>query len=427
MLNIEPAGDAVGDTRQVVQLVTLFMESARLDDEAVLLVDVFQQEDVLEKAGIPCVSLAFDGFGTFPKEFSVGEGMMLTFEELQARWTLATRGGRIDVASNGLLLRLKGQRVLPEVSTDLEPLREVLEKPGVRSSLDEALQILEGSAPSELADLRALVLDVLREHREETQKRGVVCEALFASDLPPIPIRRGTLRGLFKRLLAYAVAADSPGAAVTLLFENDVARRAVVFVATVSGVQTVPGHAAFMASMRRTVEEGHQGTLEVSVDTTGVTLTVALPDPVGRTLDAWIPGFESFSEPSRKVLRLLKSGGPTPPQEILLEGVLEEELARWLLPRLETPAAVNVAHEVLEDKRLGSAAPPERLKKALDQIRKGKPRRDLARRLFAAEVVWAYRGTPGAGPLSGPKGSHRRRWSSWRKVWQGETRRLWTA
>jgi len=410
VLHVEPVTDAVGDIFQVGAIALLLAESAQLEQDATLLVDVFQQPDKIEKDGVPCVALAFDGFGAFPTSFPVGEGdaMSVSFDELQARWTLATRGGRIDKAPNGLLLRLAGVRTIPQPNVLPEPVQDAVDKAAnacdqdpnaARTHLDQALALIDGAATLELADIKALVLDVARETRPEFESRGVVFEPLFASDLPPIPVRRGPMRGLFKRILAYAVAADSPGAAVSILFEYDVPRRGVVFVATIAGVQTVSGHAAYMASMRRTVVVGHGGSFEASTDAlrrakSEVTLTASLPDPVGKALDEQIPGFDTFSDHSRKVLRLLNSGGPTPPPELLLEGVLEEELARWLLPQLETPAAVNVAHDIAAEPRVDAVASPERLKKALDQIRKGKPKRELARPPFAAEIIWAYRTDP---------------------------------
>ncbi|MCX5769215.1 MAG: hypothetical protein NTZ09_02910 [Candidatus Hydrogenedentes bacterium] len=403
VLHVEPLADAIGDTAQIVAIVVLLMDSAQLEQGSTLLVDVFQQPDRIEKEGVPCVALAFDGFGTFPALFSLGDGMTLAFDELQARWTLATRGGRIDKAPNGLLLRLTGVRPLPESNTVPEPLRDVVPKAAsacekspdsARTHLDDALALIDGAAPPELADLKALVLDVARENRPAFESRGVVFEPMFASDLPPIPVRRDPMRGLFKHILAYAVDADSPGAAVSILFDYDPLRRAVMFVATITGVQTVPAHPAYMASLRRTVVDIHGGSFEASVEETEVTLTISLPDPVGKTLDQQIPGFDSFSAQSRRILRLLNSGGPIPPPELLLQGVLEEELARWLLPQLETPAAVNVAHDIAQESRPDAVASPERLKKAIDQIRKGKPKRELARPLFAAEIIYAYRTDP---------------------------------
>jgi len=409
VLHVEPVADAIGDTAQIAAIVLLLIESTQLEQGSVLLVDVFQQPDRIEKDGVPCVAVAFDGFGTFPAQFSFGDGMGLTFDEVQARWTLATRGGRIDKAPNGLLLRLHGLRAIPEPAAVPEPVRDAVVKAvnacdqdpeSARTFLNEALALVDGAAPPELADIKALVLDVARENRPAFESRGVVFEPMFASDLPPIPVRREPMRGLFKRILAYAVAADSPGAAhshgaaVSILFDYDAPRRAVVFVATVTGVQTVSGHAAYMSSLRRTIVDGHGGTFETSAGKSEVTLTASLPDPVGKALDQQIPGFDSFSDQSRKVLRLLNSGGPTPPPEMLLQGILEEELARWLLPQLETPAAVNVAHDIAEQPRADAVASPDRLKKALDQIRKNKPKRELARPPFAAEIIWAYRTTP---------------------------------
>ena len=403
-LSVEPTADAVGDTAQIAAIIRLLIQSARLEQDAELVIDVFQQPDKIQKEGVPCVALAFEGFGSFPTQFSFGgDGMTLTFDELQVRWTVATHGGRIDQAPNGLLLRLTGVRTIPEPEIVPEPVRAAVAQAALacdhdidtaRIHLDQALAVIDGPAAPELADIKAIVHDVAREHQPQLESQGVVFEPMFGADLPPIPVRRNAIRSLFKRILAYAIDADSPGAAVSILFDYDIPRRAVVFVTTIAGVQTVPTHAAIMASLRRTVVDLHGGAFETSSDTSEVTLTISLPDPVGRTIEGQFPGFDSFSGQSRKILRLLYSGAPTPPRELLLQGILEEELARWLIPQLETPAAINVAHEIAQDPKLKPLASPERLKKALDQIQKGKPKREIARLPFAAEIVWAYKSEP---------------------------------
>ncbi|MBN2309498.1 MAG: hypothetical protein JXR94_11035, partial [Candidatus Hydrogenedentes bacterium] len=94
---------------------------------------------------------------------------------------------------------------------------------------------------------------------------------------------------------------------------------------------------------------------------------------------------------SRQVLRLLKSGGEGPPEGFLLAGVLEEELERWLLPRLASAPVCNIAHEMAagDDGLPGGA--PQRLDKALGQIKRGKPRKEICKPPYAAEILWAFR------------------------------------
>ena len=64
----------------------------------------------------------------------------------------------------------------------------------------------------------------------------------------------------------------------------------------------------------------HDGVVEVADDASGLTVSIKLPDVVGRTLDAWLPGWEAFSERSQQMLRLLKSGGQAPPEEFISGG-----------------------------------------------------------------------------------------------------------
>jgi len=75
---------------------------------------------------------------------------------------------------------------------------------------------------------------------------------------------------------------------------------------------------------------------------------------------------------------------------VLLAGVLEDELERWLLPRLSEPPAVNAAHEItIETSSKGFSA--ERRKKVLEQIRKGKPKKEICAPSYAAEILHAFR------------------------------------
>ena len=122
---------------------------------------------------------------------------------------------------------------------------------------------------------------------------------------------------------------------------------------------------------------------DLTVDQCAISLTI--PDPIGVALNDWIPGFDVFSERSIQMLRLLKSGGQAPPEDLILGGVLESELERWLMATLAASPAVNVAHELDKEKN------PPRVAKALGQIRRGKPKKEICAPPYAAEIIGAFR------------------------------------
>ena len=167
--------------------------------------------------------------------------------------------------------------------------------------------------------------------------------------------------------------------------------RSVELLFSMEGSRYVPGPGHFIASARRSLVEIHDGSFDESHDAANATLSVTLPDPVGRRLDEWIPGWESFSDRSQQMLRLLKSGGPILPEDFLLGGILEEELERCLLARLSVAPATTLAHDLEFQAPAPKGSSSERLAKALGQIRKGKPKKEICKPAYAAEIFWAFR------------------------------------
>ena len=392
VLDIEPVSDCLGAPDQVVDCLRQLVHGAELEEESLLAIEVFEED-------VPCVALSFDGPGRFPREFPVDGFVPLTLEELGQRWTLATRGGRIDDAPNGLLLRLEGMRVPPGPATELEPLFQALQTasqclqaddagPGC---LDQCLRLVEGpeTAP-EPVGLGALIGEVMGQVGPSLRERGISIETMVDPSVPPILLRRERMCAFFTNLARYAMALLPKTGSLTVLLDYDRCARSIEILTTIQGSDCAPPDTFYVAALHRIVAEHHQGDFQVSPEHDGVTLTATLPDPVGRTLDRWIPGFDAFSEQSQKMLRLLKSGGQAPPEELLLGGILEAELERWLLPRLVAPAAVNIAHELPEENPNLPGSSPPRLKKALSQIRRGKPRKEITTPPYAAELLWAF-------------------------------------
>jgi len=389
VLAVEAVSPCIGDGEQVGRCIAALVRNVELGPESVLVVEVFQDD-------VPVVTLTFDGPGRFPAKLSFAGYPALGMEELAERWTLATRGGRIDKTRYGLTLRLEGIREPPPFVEGLDPLiarlDEAIAAAEPAGALEAALAIVDGEhRPPEPADVAALLANVMKERRPTLEHHGLAFETLCDRTLPPVVISRARFIRFLDNLVNYAVVVLPPGAGGSMLLDYDSRNRNVGMVVVMDGVPAEPAALPYLASMRRAIEEGHGGTFDLSADGGAATITVTLPDPVGRVLDEWLPGFEVFSDRSKQMLRLLKSGGQTPPADLLLEGILHDELERWLLPGLAQALAVNLAHDLAPTPGALPGASADRLAKALAQIKRGKPRKEIAKPPYAAEILWAYR------------------------------------
>lgn len=415
LLDLRATGDCPGDQNMVWTCLRALVKCAVLESDAILAVESYVDGDT------PVVALTFDGPGAFPNEVLVQGMIPLPMPELFARWTAATRGGRVDRTVNGLMLRLKGVRVVPDADASLVPLVEqvraaeqhlrlALSEEGggtacaALDALEEGLLIVDGGARDKTpGDLGTAIEQAVQDKKAALDAASIAVETYIEAHVPPIAMHRKSVVSAFMGVFEYARAVLPRGGAVAILAEYDTGARAVTVAVSIAGTQCRHGDSAWLAGVRRGVIEVNGGTLHVSEGKDTVTLTVTLPDSVGKDLDRWLPGFDAFSSRSRQMLRLLKSGGPTPPAEFLLDGVLEEELERWLLPRLERPQAQNVAHDApVENKGLAGTS-AERLAKALAQVKKGKPRKEVAKPGYAAELLWSFNQSErGRGALAVP-------------------------
>ena len=388
--------ECYGDPAQILHVARAAIDSAMLFDDTLLRIRLHADGDV------PCVSLTFDGPGKFPDEFLFGGMVPLSFDVMNTRWTAATRGGRIDRTSQGLTLRLAGMKAVPESIVGFEdtlaPLRAALRlledsaaSGEVSRAVDAMLQAIDADArAAEPGDLASLVSDVLSEAPAILDRANVRIESLCSDGLPPIVMRRQALRTALANVLRHAARTFPKGGGVALLVEYDASRRCAAISVSSEGNGHIVDDTYYLDTARRCVVDLHNGSWDYTEDARQAVLVCTLPDAVGCALDAWIPDWERFSDRARQMLRLLRSGGPTPPEAFVLEGVLEDELARWLLPRYESPAVVNIAHEITGATGGLPGLSPERLEKGLTQIRRGKPRKEMARPPYAAEMIWAF-------------------------------------
>lgn len=394
-LNIAPVVDAIGDAARVADCLRQFLFGAVLDEDTVLFTEILNENDVA------CAALSLDGPGRFPSEILIEGLLPISIEDLGRQWTLVTRGGRLDTTPNGLLLRLAGVRMPPEPLDGLTQAVEALERAeaalaenadNALAILDACIALLEGEPGSEEpVSLRAVLME-LKDHFESALcGRGIAVDFLAGPDVPPIPLRRPRIRRCLASAFRYAMAVlPDGGGTLTVRAEYDGKDRGAQVLFSVHG-QKFHAVSAFHLDGIRRAANALDAAYSFSAGESGAEISLTFVDRIGRILDAWIPGFEAFSEQSRQLLRLIKSGVPAPPEDFLLSGIIEAELERWLLPGFSSSAARTIAHE-LPDKASGlpgSSVP--RIAKALGQLRRGKPRKEITDPSYAAEVLWLFR------------------------------------
>ena len=398
-----PSCIAVGDSGQVRCLIRILTDSARLEFDAELDLSLQVVDDV------PVLQCSIDGPGHFPENVDLGFGVSLSREFVAATWTNATRGGRIDFELASLTFRFKGVRMVTDQPTLDEVLADGVREAEQQARLAEApdsgvgidvtwekvhavlLRVLgvidTADDARQPADLSTLLQEAMAD-RDATAPVSVAVEA--DPGIPPIAILRNRIRRLLKGILTCADTALTHGGSLTLSLDQAPAERTVSIWAQGEGKVTSERLDWFVPTLRRCVEDAHSGRFEVDADSAGFALVATFPDTIARELDDWLPGWDSFAPRSIQMLRLLKSGGPVPPEDLILSGVLEDELERRLLPRLSVAPATTLAHE-LEPAKVGlTGAAAERLEKALGQIRKGKPKKEICAPAYASVVLQAF-------------------------------------
>jgi hypothetical protein len=391
-LHVEPVKECAGAPESVFLCASMLARSAELLDDAILVAELFEEDAVL-------LALNIDGPGRFPNDVALDGFFRLSREEVGKCWTLATRDGRIDTTPTGLVLRLSGMRVPPEPIRGIEEtytrLQQAVEalSAGVVSSaaphLDAVLLELGGeAAASAPADLARLLEEVFVAHGDLLERSGVVVERVLEVPLPPLMMNRAAMALALSAALEHCVAILPEGGHVSVSIGFDPVHSEVALEWRMTGEGVADGDDYRLAALRR-VADLHRGLADVERQGRGEVLTFLMPDTVGKAVEAWIPGAHRFGERSRQMLRLVTSQPGAIPLEIVLTGVLEEELSRWLGPRLDTPLATNVAREL--EKSVTPLVSVEVQKKALGRVAKGKPQKELTQPKYASELLWAFR------------------------------------
>lgn len=334
---------------------------------------------------IPCLSIQWLGGHRPPRRLGMDGLFRMDFEELGACWTLATRGGRIDRADAGLTLRLKGIRMPPE------PLAIADQLARVEGGAGAAWRILTPEAAREPGDAARAFVSAVTEWIPRLESVGL--RYVFEADaaLPAVPLNRPAFVRAAHALCAYAEWNLAEGGEIAGEAAYDREARAIRFSFTLTGDVALPSVDYMLDALSEAIEDGHGGTIEIECGEGGAIFMWTLPDPAGAALDAWIPGWEAFTPAACTYLRLLKSGAPAPPEAFLLEGILEDELLRRLMPRLQRPMAQRIAAAFNGP----DAAPPsghssDRMLKAVSQIARGKPKKEICRPPYAGELIFAF-------------------------------------
>ncbi len=394
-LRLEPVSECSGIPERLLSCLHCIIGSTRLEEDAALFLEVFEQEERREK--IPRIGLGLNGPGYIPNDFFLDGVFRLPFEELNDCWTLATRGGRIDRTPNGLDLRLKGMRLTPAPLPEADTLLALLENASTRENILQILEHIEGPRSEEACDLRILLQEVLQERKEAFDRASFSVETHVSPEIPPILVCRARVKTFFSNLCEYALWIMSPEGGITLTMEYEAASRSLMMQCNLNIPRAdIP---TIQFSILHRIMEQQGGILDITVlpaqpperKKSEVTIHALFPDHAGAELDAWIPGWEAFSAKAQQMLRLIKSGASPLPEEFILGGVLEDELERWLMPRLAAPLAQNLAHELTPLKTELPGSDPERLKKALAPITRGKPKKDLCGPAYAGELFWHFR------------------------------------
>ena len=388
-------------------LVTL-LDGVQLYEDAVLLAEMFEED------GIPRITLALDGPGAFPERLRVGGDLPVTFETLCECWTVATRGGRIRRTPSGLELRMQGMREPGPSDESLGPLVEQVSKlnraikeyqaaqdsraetgelwTGACAQAEACLALLDGPAQPGPADFLRTIRDAVSLNTPEAAERAIAVDVFAEREIPPVVVTRPALARAWYGAVQHAFMVLPRGGRLAFMADYDARARQVATMIEMEGTQCAAGETVYLASIRRGVQELHGGTVECLAEKNGMLLTLTIPDRVGEALDAWLPGWERFLTESQQMLRVLKSGSQPLPEEFLLGGILENELERWLMPLLTEPAVVNVVHDGVASLEGLPGASSERLAKALSQIKRGKPKKEIVRPPYAGELLWAFRG-----------------------------------
>lgn len=349
--------------------------------------------ETLSEHGRSAVALriAPDGPARLPDPLPLFPHFSVSLETLSGCWALATNGGKIERTGNDLFVRFGGMRMPPEAKPEAATLATLLGPAPTAADCAKALAWIDGPAEAAPVDVRTVWESVADTYGPFWHDAGITVHADFDAGLPPIALRRTRLRCFFVQTLAWVRrCSGDTGAVVRLEVVPAADTRRMLISITVTSPEGRLAEDFHGTSLKRAVKD-LQGNMDLLVEPEEALIALSLPDPIGSTLDTWIPGWETFTARGQQFLRLLKSGGQTPPEDFVLGGILEEELERRMLPRLKLPVAQHLAKEFHGNNQGLAGSHPERLKKAIAQIARDGVKKEICQPAYAGEIFWAFR------------------------------------
>ncbi|MCC6152950.1 MAG: hypothetical protein IT367_04295, partial [Candidatus Hydrogenedentes bacterium] len=235
-------------------------------------------------------------------------------------------------------------------------------------------------------DLAALLRETFSVSATEEPVRF---ETSAAAGIPPQSLRRNRMLRLFSTVQRLGRAALLHGGVLRSEMDYAMNQRAVTVFINGEGKTDRERAEVYVPAIERAVA-AHAGSIETDFSDSGFTVLIFLPDQIALALDEWLPGWDTFAPRSIQMLRLLKSGGPVPPEELILNGVLEDELERRLLPRLGIAPAATLIHDLKPRKPDLTPSSPQRIEKVLAQLKRGKPKKEICAPVYAAEILYMY-------------------------------------
>lgn len=380
--------ERVGDPARMSSCVAALLKAIERGPQTTLVVEIYEEEENSEV--IPRMSIAFQGPGRVPDHFRVADRFPMSLSELSDCWTLATSGGRIDRTENGVELRLHGMRMPPEPLELASQLAAHLGREPDLEGAESALALLEDAGSPTMTDFERLYVECLARHEARLNAGGIHHSYSFSDDFPQLPLNRTRMEGFFATLFDWAIAAMPDGGTLESLVEYDESTREANAMIALSASAGDIGDSYHLSLLKRAIGF-HGGSIEIEREGTDASLAISLGDTVGQSLDTWLPGWHVFGAESQKYLRLLKSGAQAPPEDFILGGILEQELEHWLLPRLTDPVTVNLVKEGKAPSAGAKGSIKERVKKVLDQVGRGKPKKEICQPHYAGELFGAFR------------------------------------
>ena len=387
-LDLAPAPECAGDSLTIIAILRALRDALLPDPSTLASIRLTTEKDT------PVVYIELDGPGCILPMITVEGYVAVPLTDIQEAWTLATIGGRIDRTPNGFVCKLRGVRKprdpRPEAVRWADIFKHVLalstNKPsGARTAILEILADLSGDDKPDACDLGTLLREKQSAYAPQISERDIRVDISLPDALPPLLLPRNMLAVALDAVFYRALGVLTDSGILSINIGYDKASRLAEMAISLAGRQ-IPERGEYLIAALKSIAPD----TECIADNTETMISFTLPDKVGLLLDDWLPGYEIMGEQAEKMLRMLKAGSCPFPEEFVLGGVLETGMTRWLIPCLDKPVVAYFAQDISPDNKGLEGGNPDRLKKALEQVRRGKVRKEIAEAQYAAEIIHAF-------------------------------------